>query len=196
MENFNNSKLAKCLIVLLAIIVLFINANICFSMAQFEQNNAIFKASNQDLIRNQSQYQDYKIGLGNIAQNGCGVVAVYNILKLDNKNPNLAQVIKDVSLYGLNFLGILGVFPHGVVMTLKHYGYDVNVEFNIKNFEKTALNYKYNIFLYVGINGGHYELFYDYNGTDYQVINPFIRSTISAEVEQTKGYFLKMLISV
>lgn len=196
MEQLSNSKLAKFLITVLAIIVLFINANICFSMAQFEQNNALFSASGQTLIKSQSGYQNYKFGLGNIAENGCGVVAVYNILQLDNKNPNLAQVIKDVSMFGLNMFGLLGAFPHGVIMTLRHYGYDVNVEFSIKNFEKTALKYKYNIFLYVGINGGHYEVFYDYNGTDYQIVNPFIRSTISYEIEQTKGYFLKMLISV
>ena len=65
------------------------------SNVNFKKNSNIWEELNYTgIIYNQHNFGDLKYGLGDIAKNGCGAVAVYNILILEGKYKPLPEVIK------------------------------------------------------------------------------------------------------
>jgi len=134
-----------------------------------------------DIINSQNDYYNYKFGLFNIADNGCGVVSLYNILSLDNKPEKFEKIIKKLDRYGATAYGRLGTNPIVLIHTLKTYGYKTNIYFNINNFYENAKTSKYNIMVYINSKEGwaHYHLFYNYNSLNdtFTFINPSYTKT-------------------
>lgn len=155
-------------IVLVLVTLVRYTLSIVYSYNNYEHNKNL--TVNEYLIYDQDYYDSFKFGLGNVADHGCGVVAIYNILKLEDKEIPLAEIIKDCDPFGTNAIGLLGTNPSFVSRYLKQQGLDVKVYF--KDFEENAKNGKYIIFCYLGLQGGHYMVFYNNNGTDFSTINP------------------------
>ena len=122
------------------------------------------------LIYDQDYYEDFKFGIGNVADNGCGAVAMYNILKLEGKEVDFAQVIKDLEPFGTNALGLLGTNPTFIYRYLKRQGLEVSIHFN--DLEENAKKGKYVILCTVDFNSGHYMTFYDRVDDKYSCLNP------------------------
>lgn len=161
--------------------------------SSFLQLNAI-----EGLIDNQWDYEDLNYGFGDVAHNGCGAVSIYNLLYLENKNPNLAQIIKSMDIYGTLFYGCLGTNPIGLYFYLKSCGYNVNVSFNQSDFYELSKNSKYSILSYWSLHGGHYQLMYNYleSNDTMQVVNPTYRVNMNEQLDNLKDYPLKVLFTI
>lgn len=149
------------------------------------------------LILDQKEYGDVDFGaFGNVADNGCGAVAIYNILKLDQKDVELTSIINELGAAKILW-GVAGTAPTGITKYFKSKGYETKIVANKNNFESTLKKYKYGIYCYWTVTGGHYEVIYDYNNNDgkWQILNPTYRSSIGDLNEQYKWY-VKFLICV
>ena len=170
--------------------------NVSFAYGQYGHNTEQWNNKSYKLITNQDELTNYKYGFGNVVDNGCGSIVIYNILSLDGKDVSFPEVIKKVSLNGLPLFGYLGTFPHTVISILNSFGYKTSVFFDTQNFDEIAQNHKYNIYCYISTTYGHYELAYDFNGTDYQFVNPTLRTTFANEVKNSGNCFFKALITI
>lgn len=168
--------------------------SIIYTSINFKSNQKLLPVNS--IIYNQSNYEEYKFGFGNIRENGCGVVAVYNILKIEGKNPNFTQIIKDCEPFGTNLFGIWGTNPQWIKRYLKKQGLDVQVCFDMNKFHERAQNARYAIYTYLSFKGGHYQLLTDFCDGKYQSINPYQSVSISELNEETKDYFIHFLILV
>ena len=126
-----------------------------------------------------------KYGLGTVAKNGCGAVAVYNILLLENKPKSLPEIIKFFDNSNENLYGILGTNPFSLMNYLKNENYKVNAFLNKNDFKKNATNSKYSLLFYFNLKGGHYQLFYNYNESNntFQFINSTYIKTLENFLE-------------
>ena len=163
-------------------------------------------AIEEDVIMEQhyKPYGDFKFGgLGNVDDNGCGAVTVYNIMRLTGKDVKLADVIKYFDVNGNLAYGKLGTRPSKVISYLRKYGFEVGYAFMEENFDQLAKKSRFAIFLYVGKFsndswGGHYHLLtsYDSKTGKYQSINPAGSASFSQLLNMTNQCFFKMLIYV
>lgn len=63
-----------------------------------------------DFIVEGKRMADISLGIGNVADNGCGVIAAYNVLRAIGKSVTFTQVKKDIiKKLGLNAGGLLGI---------------------------------------------------------------------------------------
>ncbi len=151
------------------------------------------------LIYNQHDFPDLKFGFGNIPDNGCGAVSIYNILKLENKEPDFPYIIKQFDLCGENIFGLGGSQPTKVISLLKRYGFKVSFSLNFSNFENIAKQSKYAIYLYYGMNGivpfGHYQLMYNYDGEKFDTLNITGKYTFE-EITNIQNTVIRILISI
>lgn len=195
-------KRYKVLLILLMIYVGISTISVCFNygfaLGQYNHNMKQWKSDKyyNQLLTNQFELSNYKYGFGNVVDNGCGAMSIYNILKLDSRNVSFPSVIQKVSLNGLPLFGYLGTYPHTVMWALQSYGYKTSISFDTNNFDTIAQKHKYNIYVYISTSFGHYELAHDFNGTDFQFVNPTIRTTFAKEVKNTSECFFKALISI
>ena len=95
-------------------------------------NNSKLEDPN-DYINGQSFYDDFKIGLGDVGANGCGAIALYNLLLTLNKKMDLKDIIYDLdSNSGVIANALLGVDPTYIPVFLRNN----NIEFD------TCFSYK------------------------------------------------------
>ncbi len=79
--------------------------------------------------------KNISFGKGNIADNGCGVIASYNIMRHKGFEEKFLQVKDDIiACRGLNFFGLLGVRPFAIKRYLKRKGIKVKLAFGKKHF--------------------------------------------------------------
>jgi len=147
-----------------------------------------------DIIYYQSDYPNIKFGLGNIADNGCGAIAVYNILHLEGKYKPFPEIIKYFDNGDENIFGLLGTNPFGIVRYMKNEGYKVNIYLKPSDFKTAAINSKYSILMYMNLEYGHFQLLYDYDGTYFKE-SPLYKIDLDNLLESKKD-FLKLLITI
>ena len=147
-----------------------------------------------DIIYNQGQYSNFKYGLGDVARNGCGAIAVYNILILEDNYKPFPQIIKYFDRGNQNFFGILGTSPFGIMNYMKKEGYKVNIYLKSGDFKNAAIISKYSILMYFNLEYGHFELLYNYDN-DYFSINPRQKVNFDNLLE-SKKHFFKLLITI
>lgn len=159
------------------------------SFINYNHNSKI--ANDNTLIYSQSDYENYKFGLGNVANNGCGVVALYNLLIIDGKEVELCNIIKDCEPFGLNAMGYLGTNPLFIKSYLKKYGYKVKICLN--DFEKNSKDAKFVIYTYFNLNHGHYQLLYDKTENGFKSINPNYSNLTFEKLEQENKDTIKFI---
>ena len=175
------------------------SCSLILSAVNFNKNNNMLKLNPiEGTISNQWDYEDYNYGFGNVGANGCGAVAIYNLLVLEGKNPNFASIIRSMDIYGTIFFGCLGTNPLGVFIYLKSCGYNVNISFNQSDFYNLSKQSKYSILSYWSLKGGHYQLMYGYNeSTDcLRVLNPNHTINMNEELSLLKDYPIKILFTI
>ena len=146
------------------------------TISNYNHNVVAWKEYNYDgIINDQHDFANLRFGFGNISDNGCGAVAVYNILKLEGQNPYFPDIIREFDMFGQNAFGLGGAKPRKVFSVLRDYGFSVKFTFDHGEFESYAQNSKYAIFLYYGMENnvpfGHYQLMYNFDGAKFQTIN-------------------------
>lgn len=154
------------------------------------------KMGNNGIIYYQNDYPNIKFGLGNVANNGCGAIAVYNILYLEGKYKPFPEIVKFFDDGNENIFGLLGSNPFSVMSFMKNEGYKVKTYLKSSDFKTAAINSKYSILMYLNLQYGHYQLLYNYdNQLDLFYENPRVRIDLDTLLESKKGFF-KILITI
>lgn len=166
------------------------------SAVNYNENRKIYTTEITGTISNQNIYSNIKYGWGTIKANGCGVVALYNIMELENRHQNFLSMVTLFEKYGSNFHSLLGTNGISMGLYLISKGYRVNYVFDASIFVTESQNSKYTIFCYIMSTYGHYELLTDFNGTDFQMYNPTYRTTIEHQMEITDNSIFRCLICV
>lgn len=88
-----------------------------------------------DLICSQSDaaVSSLKLGLFPVSYNGCGVVAVYNLLLLTGNYKSFSCVL-NICKKGLLFGGIFGMFSFNMKKALKYFGFEFYENYSLNNF--------------------------------------------------------------
>lgn len=169
--------------------------NFTFAFSQYDHNMKLWETYQGDIINDQHLFEAYKYGFGNVSKNGCGSIAIYNVLKLNGKDANLPDIIKKMQIMGLPAWGLLGTSPYKVVWGLRSYGYNVKYSFKTKDFEKIASEHDFSIYCYIHFNYGHYMVLTPNDDQTFTMYNPYqAQTTINTQLEQTKESVFKMLI--
>lgn len=140
--------------------------------------------------------KDYRYGFGTIGENGCGAVAIYNIMCLENKKVALPKIIKSMD-NGQFFFGLLGTRPTRILSYLKKKGFDAQLHEDKSKFEALSQDSKYCIYIYVGKSGGHYTLLvHNSDSETFRSINPRGITTMSDMMEENQNKFINLLITI
>jgi len=191
MKKFRKG-VAIMVIVLSALIFLRYSISFISSFINYNYNKNL--AEPTGLISEQDDYENFRFGFGDVGANGCGAVAVYNILKLEGKEANFAGIIKDMEGFGTNFFGLLGGDPLFLVGYLQGQGFKCHVYVN--NFEENAKDSKYVIFTGVHSTGGHYWLMENNNDGRYKLHNPDYASATFDFVKECYADGIEYIITV
>lgn len=116
-------------------------------------------------IKDQKPLKELCYGIGNISENGCGAVAVYNALKVlePNEQKNFAEVIHAMEP-GCIALAKAGTNPFYIANIFRNWGYDVEINLTREKIERIAPKSDVNIWFYVWMDnkpgnqviGAHY----------------------------------------
>lgn len=169
---------------------------VILSYNNFKINDKIWnELEYKGIIYNQHDYKSLKFGLGDVALNGCGAVAVYNILVLEDKYIPFSEIIKYFDNNNENLYGILGTNPFSIMTFMKNKGYKVNAYLNSNDFKTASINSKYSIMFYINFNGGHYQLLHNYDGEQFELINITVKMSMEQLLEKTNDCF-RVLITI
>ncbi|MFA6859966.1 MAG: hypothetical protein WCR30_01090 [Clostridia bacterium] len=145
-------------------------------------------------INEQSELTNFKFGFSSFDTNGCGSIALYNVLKLANKTETLPNIIKQMDLYGQNAFGYLGTNPVSMVFYLRSKGIDASITFNKSEFNSFASTSNASIFCSLSFSGGHYQVLHSENEGVFQTLNPKSSKTMQELLAETDTSFLHFLI--
>ena len=155
----------------------------------YSKNKVAFKnhlstiKRNNGFIEDQENYSDMSYGIKPLSYNGCGLIAIYNVLyHLTKKEDiNFASIIKDMEYDGILFNGLFGTSMKAVDDYFKKIGYRTKSSSRVRYYDKigretdaailTIFNNAYNIFqglhfiaitkeqgrYYIHNNGGSYS---------------------------------------
>lgn len=180
------------------ILILLTSYIFCLILSAINLNNneKIWSELNYNtIINNQTEYESLRYGLGNIADNGCGAIACYNIFVLENKYKPLPEIISYFDRSNQNLYGILGTNPFAISRYMSAEGYNSSVYFNSSRFIEVAENSKYSILMFFNFSGGHFQLLTDYDGETFQLYNPTLRMSMENLLEKTNDC-VRILITV
>lgn len=197
-KRLNSKKItAIMLVVLFSFVAIWEFTTVFVGISNYKQNSKMWDDS-IGLIGDQhlNFIKNYKYGFGSVEKNGCGAVAAYNILYLENKKTPFPEIIKEFES-GLYFFGLLGTKPTQIMSYLKKQGFDVQLHEDKSKFEELAKNSNYCIYVYAGFRGGHYQLLINQNNTSImQTINPLGRITISEIMKKNQNNPINLLMTV
>lgn len=168
----------------------------CLSSANYAKNKSTWN-NEIEIIYNQhsSDVENLSYGLGSIGKNGCGAVAIYNIMSLENKRTPLPDIIKYLDA-GQYVFGLLGTCPSRIVSYLSAQGFDCSLHKNKSEFERLAQESDYAIYIYAGFNGGHYILLVNDGENTFTSINPNRTTTIKKLIDENIDQPINFLITV
>lgn len=193
------AKRASAIIFLILLFVISLWGMISFVASEINHKHNLEMWSDEiGIISNQhsSDVKDLKYGFGTIGKNGCGAVAIYNIMLLENKKTPLPNIIKAMD-GGQYFFGLLGTKPTQMMRYLKAQGYSVLLHKDKSKFDEWAQKSDYSIYIYVGKTGGHYTLLVPNGDSTFHSINLCENNvTISDLIEQNEDKFINLLMTI
>ena len=132
-------------------------------------NNRIFKNTDKGFLTNDSRHvKNISYGLFKSDYNGCGWIAVYNVLRFLEYNPNAYTVSKEMEKHTV-LLGLFGTDLNGIVEYLQEQGLTANT--TKTEYEKYADKSEVCILYYsVGLRT-HYVMISKIDGVGYRYIN-------------------------
>lgn len=192
--------LNKIICVFAVIIACFSMINI-FNISLSEINyssNKKFDDEISGIIYNQSGLEHIKYGFGNIADNGCGAISLYNILLLDGRPVKFSEIVREIDKHGLNFYGFVGTNPITLSQKLIEKGFKVDISLVGNNFEQKLKQNKYSILVYFSLQSGHFQLIngFDEATNKFELINPHKFLTYQNLLDDIKDFQFRLLISV
>ena len=122
------------------------------------KNHAISIRNNKGYIEDQHNYNDMSFGMKPLSANGCGLIAIYNVLYYFTKNENInfASIIRDLEYDGIVLGGLFGTSMKAIDDYFRKIGYRTKSSSNIRDYDKigretdasilTIYNNAYNIF--------------------------------------------------
>ena len=122
------------------------------------RNHAITRRNHNGYIEDQQNYNDMSFGIKPLSVNGCGLIAIYNVLYYFTKNDNInfAAIIKDLEYDGIVLGGLFGTSMKAVDDYFRKIGYRTKSSANIRDYDQivretdasilTIFNNGYNIF--------------------------------------------------
>lgn len=182
--------------VLMCVVAMWQVMTYCLSSANYAKNCAVWN-DEIDIISNQhsEDVKDLKYGFGTIGNNGCGAVAIYNIMSLENRKTPLPEIIKYLDA-GQYVFGLLGTCPSRIVSYFRAQGFDCSLHKDKSEFERLAQESDYSIYIYAGFNGGHYNLLVPNGDGTFESINPNVTTTIQDLIDDNSGQPINFLITV
>lgn len=144
------------------------------------------------LISRQTLVDGISYGTGNIRANGCGPIAVFNLLKMAEKEANFVDIVNEFEKYGTNFFGKLGTDPLYFKWFLEKNGFDVKTYYAKSKFAEVGYQSDAVVVVYAGLNGGHYQLMYHTSGSLFRCINPNGSISMENYVRELKGNIVFM----
>ena len=153
----------------------------------FAKNKAAFKnhqttiRNNKGYIEDQQNYKDMFYGTKSLSYNGCGLIAIYNVLYhlTKRENINFASIIKDLENDGILLGGIFGTSMKAIADYFKKIGYRTKSSSKIRDYDRigietdasilTIFNNAFNIFQglhFIAITKEHGK-YYVHNNGDY-----------------------------
>ena len=151
----------------------------------FAKNKAAFKnhaatiRKNKGFIEDQQNYNDMSFGTKSLSYNGCGVIAIYNVLYHLTKRDdiNFAQIIRDLEYDGILLGGIFGTSMKAVDDYFKKLGFRTKSSSKVRDYDRigretdasilTIFNNAYNIFQgmhFIAITKEHGKYYIHNNG--------------------------------
>lgn len=186
------------IIIIFVVLVVPFAINNILANKHYEDNLLQWNAIKEDvlneneLISRQTLVENISYGFGNIEDNGCGAVAVYNLFKLAQKDANFVEIVKQFEKYGTNFFGKLGTDPFYFKSFLKQNGFDVKTYFAKSKFAEIGYQSDAVVVVYAGLSGGHYQLMYHTTGSLFQCINPNGSISMENYIGELKNNFVFM----
>lgn len=187
-------------------IIMFITAfwniiTFSLSAANYTKNKLLWDEDTQIISYQSSKnVANLKYGFGTIGANGCGAVAIYNIMYTENRKVSLPDIIKYMD-NGQFFFGLLGTSPQRIMNYLKLQGFSCSISSDKSKFDQLAQEGDYSIYMYVGISDGrpvgHYTLLIPNSDSTFKVINSGNRvMTMQQLIDENSKYFINSLITV
>ncbi len=157
----NKKKTLKILVkIAIYALILIIGVNFWHGFKNFNANkNLILPESavnEQGLIINQSKLTEFSYGVKKANKNGCGVIAVYNFLKLHNQQPNFQNLLRYFDAYGTYAFGTLGTDPFAIQTYLKLKGFNAGITVNRGEMNTLAQKSGVSILMYFYPKGAHF----------------------------------------
>lgn len=145
-------------------------------------------------INNQADLHNFKYGFSTLNTNGCGSIAVFNVLQLAQKDIEFPDVVKAMDIFAQNAFGFLGTNPIAMAFYLRSQGIDAFVSFNPQEFDEFASTSHASIYGYLSLQGGHYTTMHPIGEGMYQLHNPSRQSNFENLLQDTSQYKIKFLI--
>lgn len=153
-------------------------------------------------INNQSMTAGIPYGRVTSEDNGCGWIAVFNVLRHLEQEPPAPEIVAKEMLSGVLMGGHWGTWPFAIVRYLRKRGYDVRWTVNKRGQAKLALESDAAVFLYLGPFlrprnfHAHYLMLYPLEREDVRVFNRGRDPCIMTAEQLTHSFYLTMMIGV
>jgi hypothetical protein len=119
-----------------------IDRNFDLNVAAFEKHKERIERE-KGFIEDQNLYGDMKYGVSTMADSGCGVIAVYNALKVLGINesgsegiPSLSNLISIFENSGITMAGQLGTGPKSIAAFFRKRGLAIETTYDQKRYEE------------------------------------------------------------
>lgn len=183
---------------LASIFIISTSISAILGFTNYTHNQVIWESySNLDeygCINNQHQMQDFNFGFSGMNTNGCGSIALFNLLAIANKDVSFPDIVKAMDFFGQNAFGFLGTNPISMVFYLRYQGIETYISFNPNDFDTLASTSPASIYGYLSLHGGHYQTIHPLNHGDYIMHNPRQQKNMDEILEDTESYPVKFLI--
>ena len=148
--------------------------------------------------QNERFIKNLKIGYGNVGNNGCGAVALYNVMMTKSGRPNLANIIATLEINkALRLGGHFGVSLSGIENYLKTFNISYKKYNSVEDFEWYAHRYTISIVYSKNhdfiISSEHYYCIYRVGGR-YYTINQY--SNVYKEIKISDFSTIKNVICI
>lgn len=146
-------------------------------------------------INNQPATKVFKVGVTTSDNNGCGWIAIYNANKILGISVDIADIINEIDVWGVNFYGLLGINPFAIKSFYDKRGYQTKFITNTNEFEEGIKQSKVSVMAYFSLEGGHYQAVEQYGESQIRLYTYQRTTTLQNYFEGHKNT-IKFLITI
>ena len=146
---------------------------------------------NQGYIREQAITNEIKYGVRYSDFNGCGWIALHNVLNYYDESVEIYEIIQYLDRYGLNIYGLLGTDPLAIIMYLRKFDLNARISFSSEDFEELSSQSDAIIMGYISksMNEAHYQAGIKSNNDEFQFYVPYRKKSMESYLEKYYNYF-------